>query len=36
VIRARGRAPVRVEFAACCLEGAPAADPAGWLEVGGL
>ena len=36
VIRARGRAPVRVEFAACCLEGAPAAGPAGWLEVGGL
>ena len=36
VIRARGRAPVRVEFAACCLESAPAADPAGWLEVGGL
>ena len=36
VIRARGRAPVRVEFATCCLDGAPAAEPAGWLEVGGL
>ena len=36
VIRARGRAPVRVEFAACCLDDAPAPDPAGWLEVGGL
>src|SRR5205814_9228259 len=36
VIRARGRAPVRVEFAACCLQSAPAADPAGALEVGGL
>ena len=36
VIRARGRAPVRVEFAACCLDGAPGANPAGWLEVGGL
>jgi len=36
VIRARGRAPVRVEFAACRLESTPAADPAGWLEVGGL
>jgi len=36
VIRARGRAPVRVEFAACCLEGASAAGPAGWLEIGGL
>jgi hypothetical protein len=39
VIRARGAAPVRFEFAACGVEG-PAGEtrpwPAGWLEAGGL
>jgi len=34
VIRARGSAPVRVEFAACRL--AEERAPAGWCEVAGL
>jgi len=35
VIRARGGAPIRLEFAACRVDGGGAA-PAGWLEAGGL
>jgi len=35
VVRARGAAPVRIEFAACRLDGTRTA-PAGWVEVGGL
>jgi len=34
VVRVRGATAIRVEFAACRLEGA--AEPAGWCEVGGL
>jgi hypothetical protein len=37
VIRARGGAPIRLEFAACGIDGGPAPScPAGWFEVGGL
>jgi hypothetical protein len=35
VIRARGAAPVRIDFAACQLDG-HGEGPAGWLEAGGL
>jgi hypothetical protein len=35
VIRARGAAPVRIDFAACRLDG-QAEGPAGWIEAGGL
>jgi hypothetical protein len=34
VVRVRGATAIRVEFAACRLEGAD--EPAGWCEVGGL
>jgi len=34
VIRARGAAPIRIEFAACRLDGET--SPAGWLEAGGI
>lgn len=34
VIRARGAAPVRIEFAACRLDGET--SPAGWFEAGGI
>ena len=36
VIRARGGAPIRLEFAACGLDGATDPWPAGWFEAGGL
>ena len=34
VIRARGATPIRIEFAACRLDGETC--PAGWLEAGGI
>ncbi|HJQ83739.1 MAG TPA: hypothetical protein VKA21_06680, partial [Candidatus Binatia bacterium] len=38
VIRARGAAPIRIEFAACRLDGdaSGSSEPVGWLEAGGL
>jgi hypothetical protein len=34
VVRVRGPSAIRIDFAACRLDGAT--DPAGWCEIGGL